>query len=170
MYRTNLPKEVMGYPGFPVPESNKSYLSQPEILQFLNLYTDYFKIRSHIRLNTMVSSVRPLNDNQWQITSVNKITKEPSCETFDAVMICNGHYNEPVAPKLPGEENFKGKIQHSHNYRSPDPYEGQRVLVIGAGPSGLDLTMHICAVAKYVSLALIKLDLLLIYRYICSIY
>lgn len=51
-YRTNLPKEVMGFPDFPIPEQDKSYLSQAEILDFLNLYAEKFNLKSHIKVFT----------------------------------------------------------------------------------------------------------------------
>lgn len=40
----------MGFPDFPVPEREKSYLSQAEILDFLNLYADYFNLRPLIKV------------------------------------------------------------------------------------------------------------------------
>ncbi|RZC41099.1 FMO-like and/or NAD binding 8 domain containing protein, partial [Asbolus verrucosus] len=45
----NLPKEVMGFPDFPLPEQENSYLSQAEILEFLNHYVDHFSLRRLIR-------------------------------------------------------------------------------------------------------------------------
>lgn len=100
----------------------------------------------------MVTNVRPSEAHTWEVTSVHKPTKQETVEIFDAVMICNGHYNDPIVPKLKGQENFKGRIEHSRNYRSPEQFQGKRVLIIGAGPSGLDLTLQISAVAEYVSL------------------
>lgn len=71
---------------------------------------------------------------------------------YDAVMICNGHYNEPVLPKIPGQENFSGKQYHSNQYRSPEMFKGNRVLIIGAGPSGIDLVLHISKFADKVKI------------------
>jgi cation diffusion facilitator CzcD-associated flavoprotein CzcO len=49
-----LPKEVMGYPDFPIPEQEKSYLPAKEILKFLNDYADNFGIRKQIKVkNTL---------------------------------------------------------------------------------------------------------------------
>lgn len=50
IYRTNLPKEVMGLPDFPFPEQKKSYLKREDILQFLNDYATHFNIRSSIQV------------------------------------------------------------------------------------------------------------------------
>jgi len=49
--RANLPKEVMGYPDFPIPEGPESYLSRTQILDFLNAYCDHFALRSYIRVS-----------------------------------------------------------------------------------------------------------------------
>lgn len=49
--RTNLPKEVMGFPDFPIPEQTKSYLTQAEILDFLNLYADFFDLKKLIKVH-----------------------------------------------------------------------------------------------------------------------
>ena len=57
-------------------------------------------------------------------------------ETFDAVMICNGHYFEPSMPILKGHDLFKGQQLHSHAYRVPDVFSGKTAVVLGAGPSG----------------------------------
>jgi len=49
----------------------------------------------------------------------------------------------PFVPVLPGVDTFKGQQMHSHDYRVPSIFKGKRVLVIGAGPSGMDLTLEI---------------------------
>ncbi|KAJ8971289.1 hypothetical protein NQ314_000766, partial [Rhamnusium bicolor] len=149
IFRTNLPKEVMGFPDFPIPDQKKSYLTQAEILDFLNLYADRFNLKPLVKFNSIVTDVRPLEDNTWQVTYIYKPSNEKISNIYDAVMICNGHYNDPVVPKIQGQEKFKGKIEHSHNFRSPELYKDQRILVIGAGPSGLDLTLQVSEVAKY---------------------
>lgn len=40
----------MGFPDFNIPEQDKSYLSQQEILDFLNLYADNFNLKQHIKV------------------------------------------------------------------------------------------------------------------------
>lgn len=153
--RTNLPKEVMGFPDFPIPEQRKSYLTQAEILDFLNQYVKHFKLEDHIKVNHMVTDVRPLDEtkNTWQLTAINKPLKEKIIKEYDSIIVCNGHYNQPTLPKTEGEEKFKGEILHSHVYRSPKPFQGLRVLIVGAGPSGLDMALHISKVAEKVVLS-----------------
>lgn len=42
---------------------------------------------------------------------------------------------------------------HSHDYRVPEVFTGKRVLVIGAGPSGMDIALEITSVTQKVLLS-----------------
>ncbi|RZC37308.1 FMO-like and/or Pyr redox 3 domain containing protein, partial [Asbolus verrucosus] len=97
----------------------------------------------------MVVEIHPLED-KWQIKSVDGPSKEEFISIYDAVMVCSGNYNEPARPKLSGVEKFKGSISHSQQYRSPESFTDQKVLVIGGGPSGMDLVQQISFVAEHV--------------------
>lgn len=55
---------------------------------------------------------------------------------FDALFVCNGHYSAPIIPYYVGLDDFAGHKMHSKDYRRPDQYQDETVLVIGAGPSG----------------------------------
>ena len=46
---------------------------------------------------------------------------------------------------------FKGKVIHSSQYRVPEKFIGQSVLIIGGGPSARDIILEIAAVGKMVS-------------------
>lgn len=41
-----------------------------------------------------------------------------------------------------------GSVIHSHNYREPETYQDRRVLLVGSGPSGLDLATHLTNFTK----------------------
>lgn len=64
-------------------------------------------------------------------------------EVFDGVMVCSGHHLEKHIPKLPGLDEFKGQIMHSHDYRKPMTLTGKRVLVVGLGNSGGDIASEV---------------------------
>ena len=74
-------------------------------------------------------------------------------ETFDSVMVCNGHYSVPVIPDIPGIDKFSGKILHSHNYRRPEELRGERVVILGGGASGTDIMLELCHHAETVFLS-----------------
>ncbi|XP_064211561.1 senecionine N-oxygenase [Tribolium castaneum] len=147
--RINLPKEASGFPDFPIPEEGESYVSQEVVLRFLNGYADHFKLRQFIKFNHVVAEIRPFG-NKWEVKALNKITQQTTIKVYDSVMVCNGHYNSPIFPTLQGVKKFNGRIIHSYNYRANTPYKNQRVLIIGGGPSGLDIGSQISEVAKQV--------------------
>ncbi|XP_058798176.1 senecionine N-oxygenase-like [Phymastichus coffea] len=151
--RTNLPKEVMGYPDYPIPANPKSYLHRTEILAFLNDYCDHFNLRDNIRLLHNVELVERTSENKWKLRVRDLRLDAILEEHFDGVMICNGHYFEPSLPDLKGREVFRGQQLHSHDYRKPDGFAGKRVVVFGAGPSGMDLALEISRKAKHVILS-----------------
>lgn len=85
---------------------------------------------------------------------------------FDAVFCCNGHYSCPRIPEYLGQHLYKGKILHSHSFRTADTFKGiidstfftnlainaiilgETVLVIGGGASGIDIACFMSKVAN----------------------
>ena len=61
----------------------------------------------------------------WSVTVENLVTNQTVTSDFKAMMICNGHYSIPSLPELPGLSDFSGVTLHSHDYRTPDPFEVQ---------------------------------------------
>ncbi|XP_076245742.1 senecionine N-oxygenase isoform X1 [Calliopsis andreniformis] len=152
--RTNLPKEVMGYPDYPIPDVPESYLTRTQILNFLNSYCDHFKLRQYIRFLHNVELVEPSSgDRKWSIKVKDLQKNVVLNDSFDAVMVCNGHYFEPSVPSIKGKSIFQGQQLHSHDYRIPEVFADKAVLVIGAGPSGMDLALEISRKAKRVLLS-----------------
>ncbi|KAL1131046.1 hypothetical protein AAG570_012283 [Ranatra chinensis] len=151
--RTNLPKEIMGYPDFPIPKQERSFISSEEILNYLNTYCDKFDLRKYIKFNHHVKCVTPISENRWQVSVLDLIKQVEVTEIFDAVMICNGHYNTPSYPELKGISSFDGEQMHSHDYREPSCFKGKKVIVVGAGPSGVDLSLEASKVASQVILS-----------------
>eukprot|EP00879_Flechtneria_rotunda_P011205 GHRR01011703.1.p1 GENE.GHRR01011703.1~~GHRR01011703.1.p1 ORF type:complete len:302 (+),score=95.18 GHRR01011703.1:176-1081(+) len=62
---------------------------------------------------------------------------QPHTQEFDAVVVANGHYNEPNLPVVEGADSWSGLQLHSHNYRIPEQFAGQTVVVVGASNSGV---------------------------------
>lgn len=48
---------------------------------------------------------------------------------------------------------FVGQQLHSHDYRTPDAFRDRDVVVIGAGPSGMDLSLEVAREARSVVLS-----------------
>ena len=65
---------------------------------------------------------------------------------YTSVVVACGHHWDPLWPKFKG--SFTGSVSHSHGYRTPKPFVGKRVMVIGGGNSGaLFSSPHECCSA-----------------------
>ncbi|GAB0098601.1 Flavin-containing monooxygenase [Sergentomyia squamirostris] len=147
---TNLPKEIMGFPDYRIVNDERSFITSAKVLEFHHLYADHYDLKKWIKFHHHVVRVVPHGESQWEVLVKNLTENTYSTTIFDAIFICNGHYSSPSYPDYPGREIYRGRQMHSHDYRSKDIFCGERVLVIGAGPSGFDLVKDACKVAEYV--------------------
>ncbi len=63
------------------------------------------------------------------------------------------HYFSPYVPQLRGLSSFPRPVLHSSWYKEPEPFKNQTVLVVGAGPSGMDLIIDLATQARVVYLS-----------------
>ncbi|KAM6907643.1 uncharacterized protein FYW49_014196 isoform 1-T1 [Xenentodon cancila] len=154
--RTNLPKEVMMFPDFPFDPQLSSFLPHQEVQRYLEGYCQCHNIRPHIRFQTVVENVTPAvmttEKTAWEVTFRDSSGRLKT-DSFDSVFVCSGHYSDPHIPHLPGIENFKGRVLHSHSYRCAEPFCGQSVVVLGAKASGLDISIELAKAGAQVTLS-----------------
>ncbi|CAA7041578.1 unnamed protein product [Microthlaspi erraticum] len=119
-----------------------------------------FGIEELIRFETTVVRVSPAAKSdggegigEWRIESTEKEKKIHRYEIYDAVVVCNGHYIEPRLAEIPGISYWPGKKMHSHNYRLPQPFKDQVVVLIGNSSSADDISRDIAGFAKEVHVA-----------------
>ncbi|NXK64638.1 FMO4 monooxygenase, partial [Sylvietta virens] len=155
---TNTSKEMSCFSDFPFPEDFPSYLPHSLVLEYFRMYARHFDLLRHVRFQTTVLSVRKRPDftssGQWEVVTEAEGVRE--CHVFDAVMVCTGHYREPYLPlaSFPGiGSRFKGQHLHSQEYRDVQAFRGKRVLVVGIGNTGGDLSVELSHVAAKVFLS-----------------
>ncbi|XP_013170808.1 PREDICTED: senecionine N-oxygenase-like isoform X1 [Papilio xuthus] len=143
--RTNLPKPTMELRGFPVPTEMQSFPSWNVYYEYIKAYATHFDLHKHIKFLHYVTSVKRVG-NVWKVKHRHILKGEEFEEDYDFVIVGTGHFSKPNMPEIPHEKLFKGTIIHSHDYRVPDVFTNRHVLVVGAGPSGMDIALD---VAKY---------------------
>lgn len=156
---TNLPHPVMAFPSFSFPPSTNLYPPASVVLTYLQDYVSHYELDPYIQVNTLVHSMTwdPEIQN-WEVrTRRKKITSasedvEESTHGFDLVIVANGHYRLPYYPSTPGLRAWldAGRATHSAWYRNPShPFlKDNTVLVVGAGPSGLDISSDLLHAGK----------------------
>ncbi|NXM24031.1 FMO4 monooxygenase, partial [Oxyruncus cristatus] len=155
---TNTSKEMSCFSDFPFPEDFPNYLPHSLLLEYFRMYARHFDLLRHIRFKTTALSVRKRPDfatsGQWEVVTETDGVRES--HIFDAVMICTGHYQEPYLPldSFPGiGTRFKGQYLHSQEYKDVEAFRGKRVLVVGIGNTGGDVSVELSHVAAKVFLS-----------------
>lgn len=114
----------MEFLDFHLPSDTAPFPSQPDILNYLRSYADHFDLNQYIKFNHLVIRVRPTENEQWEVMVHDLLEHKFITTIFDAVFVCNGHFFEPFVPKIEGAHEFKGKLLHSHSFRSADKFRG----------------------------------------------
>jgi cation diffusion facilitator CzcD-associated flavoprotein CzcO len=100
-----------------------------------------------IELGVEVRRVAP-QDGLWRV--------ETSTGTwlYRAVISATGIFGSPVMPQIEGLPQFRGQVLHAHDFRDPAQVHGKRVLVVGNGPSGIDIAVAAGDVAQSTHIAI----------------
>ncbi|XP_073111848.1 flavin-containing monooxygenase FMO GS-OX-like 4 [Elaeis guineensis] len=167
--RTNLPRESMGFLDYPFVSRHRRgdggggggegdprrFPGRREVLRYLEDFARDFDLYRLVRFWTEVGQVEREDDGRWAVRSrrVSGGDGGEESEVYDAVVICNGHFTEPRVAEIPGVDAWPGKQMHSHNYRVPEPFIDQVVVIIGSSASAHDISRDISSFAKEVHIA-----------------
>jgi putative flavoprotein involved in K+ transport len=59
------------------------------------------------------------------------------------VIVATGLNAVPYLPPWPGRDDFERELIHASEYRNADPYRGRRLLLVGMGQTGSDLSVDL---------------------------
>ncbi|MCB8954093.1 MAG: NAD(P)-binding domain-containing protein [Ardenticatenales bacterium] len=118
-----------------------------EYLGYLRRYVDHFKLAAYIQFSTRVEQVRSDGTGDGYQVITRASDGQTRTHRFDRVAVCTGTHQEPSRPNFSGAEAFQGRILHSAEYQNPSPFTGRRVLVVGGGESGSDISRAVAEVA-----------------------
>lgn len=126
-----------GYHGFPMPDAYPDYPNHRQILAYVRAFADAYGLTDHVRLGVGVAEAYQTGtvaggDGHWHVTLSTGETR-----IYRTLTCANGTQWHPNVPEIPG--TFTGELLHSSAYRSASLFEGKRVLVVGAGNSGVDI-------------------------------
>ena len=143
-------KRLSEFEDFPMPADYPDFPSHRQMLDYFRSYAEGFGVLAKVKLRTRVESARRLADGKWSVSVVG--LNGASSETFDHLVVCSGHHREPLLPHYPGK--FSGKMLHSREYKQPEPFQNQRVLVVGGGNSACDIAVDVSRVASSISISM----------------
>lgn len=146
---TNIPRGLMGFQDLDWPLDSQLFPTHETVLQYIQDYSA--DVQDSIQYCTQVTNITPTDTNSaatsWAVTTRNLLTNTEISETYDAVIIANGHFIVPHIPSIPGIKEWAshhpGRISHSKYYRRPEDFTGKKVIVVGNSASGADISKQI---------------------------
>ncbi|XP_015921712.1 flavin-containing monooxygenase 5 isoform X2 [Parasteatoda tepidariorum] len=153
----NTSKELGAMSTFPPPAEYPNYMHNTLMYEYIIKAAEKAGTSQHVRFYHETKLIEKAEDyeetGRWKVTNKNTQTGELVAETFDFVCVCIGHHVYPNIPTLPNQEEFEGKIMHTHSLKKVDAFEDQKVVVLGVGNSGMDAAVELSAVTKQVYLS-----------------
>jgi Flavin-binding monooxygenase-like len=138
--RTNVSRARMQYPSFPMPGSYGDFPHHSQMAAYLADFAEMFGLRDLVNFRVTVERLEPDPSGAWRVT-----LDDGSVRRYEAVVVAIGLFWCPKLPDAPGD--FTGQLSHSHDYRTPKPFAGRRVLVVGAGQSAAEIAIEVSGVA-----------------------
>ncbi|KAK4152650.1 hypothetical protein C8A00DRAFT_34628 [Chaetomidium leptoderma] len=140
------------------PEGTKYFVSQRYFEEYIQTLAKNHGVDAATLFHTRVDEVRKTPDGtKWEIRSVTLEKRDTggrvteAISRFDLLVVASGHYNMPRIPDIEGLKEWKAscpsRVIHSKQYRSPERYRGQNVLIIGAGVSAHNICHELDGVA-----------------------
>ena len=148
---TQNPRDTYAFSDHPMPGDYPEWPSGAQVQSYVESYVSRFGLHPHLRLSHEVTSAAPAGGG-WEL-AVRSAGSERKAN-FDALVICNGIFSEPVVPAFVGADLFQsagGQVAHTSEFTDHRRARGRDVLVIGYGKSSCDLACALAPVARSVT-------------------
>ena len=129
---------VHDLPGLPFRPATDSLRAAEVVPAYFAGYERTFGLPIHRPVR--VTSVSRSDDDRFRVRT------DTGEWTARAIVNATGTWTRPFVPRYPGQESFRGRQLHTVDYRSPDEFAGQHVVVVGGGASATQLLGEISRV------------------------
>ncbi|RRT39666.1 hypothetical protein BHE74_00025180 [Ensete ventricosum] len=144
--RLHLPKKFCQLPLMPFPSWFPTYPTKQQFIAYLDAYATEFNIQAVFN-ETVVAAEYDTGIGFWRLRMApakGKGKEEKHEYVCRWLVVATGENAEAVVPEMAGMEEFEGPIVHTSMYRSGDSYRDKRVLVVGCGNSGMEVSLDLC--------------------------
>jgi len=131
---------VHDLPGLPFRPAADSLRAAEVVPAYFAEYERTFDLPIHRPVR--VTSVSRTDDDRFLVRT------DSGVWTARAIVNATGTWTRPFVPRYPGQELFGGRQLHTVDYRSPDEFAGQHVVVVGGGASATQLLGEISRVTS----------------------
>lgn len=142
--KLHLPKAFCQLPKLPFPEDFPEYPTKKQFIDYLESYAKHFEINP--KFNSCVQSARyDETSGFWRVKTVstNGSTRSEVEYICRWLIVATGENAECVVPEIDGLGEFGGEVVHACEYKSGQKFKGKKVLVVGCGNSGMEVSLDL---------------------------
>lgn len=141
------PAGYSALPGLAFPGQQDRYPHRDEVVEYLDAYARKFKLPIHA--GKKVIDVIRISDGFEAVTATGERYRTKT------LIAASGAFGTPHTPLIQGRDTFQGRMLHSAEYVNKKGFEDQRVVVVGAANSAVQIATELASVAR-VTLAIRK--------------
>lgn len=132
------PAQFSSLSGWMMPRGTEEYPGKEEFLDYLRAYEKRygFPIERPVQVEAVSKE-----------DGLFKVQTDKGSYHARTLVSATGTATGPVIPEFAGQDLFQGSQIHSLDYRKPEDYQGQKVLVVGGGNSGAQILAELSQVA-----------------------
>lgn len=127
-------------PGLPFPGPAQHYPTRDEVVDYLRHYARHFAL-------PVITDARVMRVERTA-TGFCIHTAPGHVYLSRGLIAATGAFHRPHMPHLTGQETFTGQVLHAATYQNPVPFVNQRVVVVGAGNSAIQIGVELARVAR----------------------
>ncbi|MFF5501187.1 flavin-containing monooxygenase [Streptomyces roseolus] len=132
--RLHTTRRLSGLPGMRIPRAYGRWVARADVVRYLEAYAEKHEL--DVVTGVEVHRIEPARNGigSWTLhaSGGRRLTGR-------AVVVATGHNHTPAVPAWPGLDTYEGRLLHAREYRNPEPYAGEDVLVVGIGNTGAEI-------------------------------
>ncbi|MEU6757989.1 NAD(P)/FAD-dependent oxidoreductase [Streptomyces sp. NPDC046685] len=134
--RLHTTRRLSALPGLAMPRRFGRWVSRDDVVRYLEKYAEYHELE--LVTGVEVARVEPAPEGGWTLHATGGRVLNAT-----AVVVATGYNHTPALPDWPGREAYARPLLHARDYRAPQPYAGQDVLVVGVGNTGAEIAVDL---------------------------
>lgn len=143
--RLNTTRRTSSLPGRHMARSAGRWVSRDDYVRYLRAAAE--SLRSPVRVGTAAHGLRVTPDGGWVVETAHGPV------TAGNVVVATGNEALPHTPAWPRREVYQGTVRHVAELRALAELGGRRIVIVGAGNSGVDVAGHLAALGAEVTVA-----------------
>ncbi|XP_010244331.1 PREDICTED: indole-3-pyruvate monooxygenase YUCCA2-like [Nelumbo nucifera] len=133
----HIPKHLCELPNMAFPPEYPVFPTRRQFISYLDAYAECFSIMPRFGQEVKWAEY----DSTMELWRVRTHDSEFLCRWL---IVATGENAEPVLPEIAGLSTYQGRLLHTSSYANGAEFKGEKVLVVGCGNSGMEISLDLC--------------------------